>query len=266
MVFNNNLLMGGVAASSGGGGGYSVTKSCMFNEVDSCYMHRTPGGDGNRTTWTLSTWYKRGRIETTGDYDFKWFLFADNTGGYGDGLRWRNYQLESSFTPSGSDGSGGRLQTTQTFLDCGAWYHLVQSVDTTQAMSLNRVKVYVNGIQMSNFGTETYPALNYASGVNSTDPQQVGGSPNRPGQYQDGYMAETIMIDGLQLPPSSFGEYTSTGIWRPIDPSGLTFGTNGFYFKYEDSSALGTDSSGNGNTFTTSGLTTANQSIDTPSS
>ena len=252
------------STGGGGAGGYSVTNSCMFNEVDSCYMHRTPGGAGNRKTWTVSTWYKRGRIETTGDYDYKWFIFGDNGLGYGDGFRLQQYKLEANFHPQTT--LQGSLLTAQTFLDCGAWYHFVEAVDTTQSMEINRVKVYVNGIQMSNFGTENYPALNYASGVNSTDPQQIGGSPNRAGQYQDGYLAETIMIDGLQLSPSSFGEYTSTGIWRPIDPSGLTFGTNGFYFKYEDSSALGTDSSGNGNNFTTSGLDSANQSIDTPSS
>ena len=50
----------------------------------------------------------------------------------------------------------------------------------------------------------------------------------------------------------------------PIDVSGLTFGTNGFHLKGQDSSALGDDSSGNGNDFTSSGLAAADQMSDSP--
>ena len=54
-----------------------------------------------------------------------------------------------------------------------------------------------------------------------------------------------------------------SGIWKPIDVSGLTFGTNGFYLDFEDSSALGNDVSGNDNDFTVNNLTAIDQSTDT---
>jgi hypothetical protein len=78
-------------------------------------------------------------------------------------------------------------------------------------------------------------------------------------------MAEAVLIDGQQLDPTSFGEFDEdTGIWKPIDVSGLTFGTNGFYLDFEDSAALGDDVSGNGNDFTVNNLTAIDQTTDTP--
>jgi len=44
----------------------------------------------------------------------------------------------------------------------------------------------------------------------------------------------------------------------------LTFGTNGFLLAFQDSSALGDDTSGNGNDFTSSGLAAADQMSDSP--
>jgi hypothetical protein len=68
-----------------------------------------------------------------------------------------------------------------------------------------------------------------------------------------------------QLDPTSFGEFDEdSGIWKPIDVSGLTFGTNGFYLDFEDSAALGDDVSGNGNDFTVNNLTAIDQTTDTP--
>ena len=79
-----------------------------------------------------------------------------------------------------------------------------------------------------------------------------------------GYMAEVVLIDGTALDPTSFGEFDSdSGIWKPIDVSGLTFGTNGFYLDFENSGSLGADVSGNGNNFTVNNLTSIDQSTDT---
>jgi len=81
----------------------------------------------------------------------------------------------------------------------------------------------------------------------------------------DGYMSEVVFIDGTALDPTSFGEFDEdSGIWKPIDVSGLTFGTNGFYLPFENSAALGQDDSGNGNNFTVNNLTSIDQTTDTP--
>ena len=66
-------------------------------------------------------------------------------------------------------------------------------------------------------------------------------------------MAEVNFVDGQALTPSSFGKTDAvTGQWIPKKYSG-TYGTNGFYLKFDDSSAVGKDSSGNGNNWSTSG-------------
>ena len=85
------------------------------------------------------------------------------------------------------------------------------------------------------------------------------------GGYWNGYMCEVVGIDGQQLDPTSFGEFDEdSGIWKPIDVSGLTFGTNGFYLDFENSGSLGADVSGNGNNFTVNNLTAIDQTTDTP--
>ena len=80
----------------------------------------------------------------------------------------------------------------------------------------------------------------------------------------DGYLAETVFIDGQQLAPDQFGEFDEdSSIWKPIDVSGLTFGNNGFYLDFKNSGALGADVSGNSNNFTVNNLTAIDQTTDT---
>ena len=97
----------------------------------------------------------------------------------------------------------------------------------------------------------------------TTDPHSIGnGGANN--MFFNGYMSHVSFVDGQQLTPTTFGETDSTsGIWKFKSPSGVTWGTNGFHLKFENSGALGTDSSGNTNTFTVNG--NLKQSLSTPS-
>ena len=80
----------------------------------------------------------------------------------------------------------------------------------------------------------------------------------------DGYLAEIHFIDGTALTPASFGETNEdTNQWQAIEYAG-SYGTNGFYQKYQDSSALGDDSSGNTNDFTATNLVATDQVLDSP--
>jgi hypothetical protein len=77
-------------------------------------------------------------------------------------------------------------------------------------------------------------------------------------------MTHIHYTDGYAYDASTFGETDSTsGIWKPKTAPSVTYGTNGFFLKFENSGAMGTDSSGNSNTFTVSGTLT--QNVDTPS-
>jgi hypothetical protein len=240
--------------------GYTVKNSLRFNHSSSDYLSRTPASAGNRKTFTYSFWTKRsggdslypvlfdsGSNSTTRD---SFFFNKQN----GDFLHFYCLSGGSVFV---------ELATSQLFRDYSAWYHIVLAVDTTQATASNRIKIYLNGSQITSFQTSTYPSQNTDMNTNNTVSSKIGGS-NNTSYYYDGYLADYYFIDGQALTPSSFGETdTATGIWKPKAYTG-TYGTNGFYLKFANSASLGTDSSGNGNTFTVNNLTSIDQTTDTP--
>ena len=245
-------------------GNYPVGNSLRFNSGSSDYLNRTPASSGDKKTFTYSTWVKRNNF---GSYMTLLFATTDTTQYYGSFIQFYD---DNTLAISDYTGSyNARLITSQVFRDTSAWYHIVLAVDTTQATSSNRIKLYVNGSQVTAFSTATYPTQNFEFFFNANGNHNIardfsadpgGGARN----YFDGYMSEVYMIDGQALTPSSFGQTDSaTGIWIPSPYTG-TFGTNGFYLKFANSAALGTDSSGNGNTWTANNLTSVDQSTDTP--
>jgi hypothetical protein len=239
--------------------GYDVANSCRFDAGSDASMHKTPGSGGNRRTWTFSAWLKRSSF-TTNSHIFG----ADEDASNRVEIRLHN-ETENYFRIELlSSASNSELQTTQHFKDPSAWFHAVVAVDTTQGVAANRVKLYINGTQVTSFRTETYPDQNTDYSVNHTVQQMVGQSIRYDRPY-DGYMAEVCLIDGSALAPTSFGEFDSDSptIWKPKDVSGLTFGTNGFYLDFKDSSNLGNDANG-GTDLTEVNLAATDQTTDTP--
>jgi hypothetical protein len=236
-------------------GGYEVDNSLRFESGSSDYLARTPSTSGNRKTFTISFWSKitkpafnhfTGSIDGSGNYS--------QIGVTGDSTI-RFFQNSPNAV---------NVETNQVFRDPSAWYHIVYSVDTTQATSSNRIKIYVNGTEAT-YASTTYPSLNLDLNYNQGSVAQGVGARGDGGAKYNGYLAEFVFIDGTALDPTSFGEFDAdTGIWKPIDVSGLTFGTNGFYLEFKDSSALGDDTSGNSNDFTVNNLTAIDQTTDTP--
>jgi len=167
-----------------------------------------------------------------------------------------------------TSGTDMDLLTNRLFRDVSAWYHIVWSVDSTQGTASNRVKLYVNGVQETSFATSNYPDNN-ASFVSTDNGKDtfVGVTENTSGTkfgYLNGSLAHYHFIDGTAYDADTFGETdATTGIWKPKTAPSVTYGTNGFFLKFENSGAFGTDSSGNGNNFTVNGTMT--QTIDTPS-
>jgi hypothetical protein len=229
-------------------------------------LTRTPSSGGNRKTWTFSVWLKRAsksdsnnsRIFSAGsastDYT-SWFMYAVD--GTDATLQFQN-RISSSTT---------NLQTNRKFRDVNGWYHLVIACDTTQATASNRVKIYINGVQETSFATENYPAQDADTFVNHTVAHNIGSSDDAgyTPRYWAGSMSHVALVDGQQLTPTSFGETDSTsGIWKFKSPSGLSWGTNGFHLKFENSGNMGLDSSGQTNNYTVTGGTLS-QILDTPS-
>ena len=235
--------------------GYDVANSLRFDDGSSDYLNRTPSSAGNRRTFTISVWLKIGLNGT-----FRAII------GAGGGANRDRLQLFNNDTLvfNLDDGTGGVLESSQLLRDPSAWYHIVCAVDTTQGTASSRIKLFLNGSQITSFATETYPSQNYDCRLNNNIETFIGQS-SANNHYYDGYMAEFVFIDGQALDPTSFGEFdTDTpSVFKPKNVSGLTFGTNGFYLDFENSGSLGADVSGNGNNFTVNNLTSVDQSTDT---
>jgi hypothetical protein len=212
---SNNLLAGASAQ-----GGFTIEESLRFNASQSSYLSRT-FGTGNRKTYTLSFWIKRGAL---GRMNF--FNPGDNATFGGLSIT-ANNTIEINNRVGGTNAV---LETAQLFRDPSAWYHLVWNVDTTQATASNRSKLYVNGTQVTAFSTEQYPAQNADTNINSAVVHWIGRFWESGFEFPfDGYLTEVNFIDGQALTPSSFGQFDGvTGVWKPAKYTG-TYGTNGFY-------------------------------------
>ena len=250
-------------------GGYQVSRSLRFNSSDSAYLSRTPAVAGNRRTFTWAGWVKRSALNAT-----RQAIFAASNGSSYWGIE---FDASSGITIYDTN-SAGALVTSAVYRDVSAWYHIVVTLDTTQTTAANRVKLYVNGTQVTTFGTTNYPSQNSDSFVNAICLHALGSwlPVGGAGLYLDGYLADIHFIDGQALTPSSFTEVSATtGQLIPKAYTG-TFGTNGFWLKFSDNSnntaaTLGKDYSPNGNNWTPNNLSVTagagNDSlVDTPTS
>ena len=205
-------------------GGYEVDNSLRFNPSSSDGLTRTTGTPTSRRIFTFSSWVKKADTDISDNQAL--FSISNPNGLYFIDIRFQhtNEQLEIIDYQNGTQMF---LRTNRVFRDASAWYHIVVTVDTTNATADDRIKMYVNGVQETSFASRTNPSLNHDTSANETN-TRVGYQYSQ--YYFDGYLAETVFIDGTALDPTSFGEFDAdTGIWKPIDVSGLTFGTNGFY-------------------------------------
>ena len=247
LMFNNPSFYNGV-----------IKQSLRFNDDDSAHLIRTPSSAGDRKTFTISFWIKRANISTPTPFLFDAYNASTENSflrfNSDDTLRFSN-EIGGSFTST--------IVTNQVFRDVGSWYHIVLAVDTTQSTASNRVKMYVNGEQITSFasGFEDYPSQNENTSFNNTVQHTIGRAIEY-SRYFDGYMAEVNFIDGIVLTPSSFGE-TKNGVWIAKNYTG-SYGTNGYRLTFADSSSLGDDTSGNGNDYSSSGLASTDVMLDSP--
>ena len=222
------------------------------------YLTRTPSSTGNNQKFTISCWLKRSGLGSQEIFTNAYYAQSDN--GY----------LSASFVNDNIELTGWATAwrvTNAKFRDVSAWYHVVIAIDTTLATAGDRIKIYVNGSQITSFSTSNNPSQNHNFPFNTASfVQDVGCNNYGSGrtQFFNGYISHYAQVDGQQLAPTVFGETDSTsGIWKFKSPSGVSWGTNGVHLKFENSGAMGTDSSGNSNTYTVGG--NLKQALDTPS-
>ena len=209
--------------------------------------------------YTLSMWIKRGVVSA--NYPR---LFTSN-GGSGDVyLRFNNDDTLEWSGDASNASSAGYAITNRRFRDTSAWYHIVIRFDSTQGSASARLRIYVNGTQEESFSTYTDINQNATDKIVDTSKvHRIGGNAGSADSFFDGSVTHFHFTQGYSYAPTEFGEVDSTsGIWKAKTSPSVTYGTNGFFLKMENSGAMGTDSSGNSNTFTVSGSLTKNQ--DTP--
>lgn len=211
-----------------------VQRSLRFNSADSAYLNRTPSVAGNRKTWTWSGWVKRSALTASDNVhlfgtlpmpNFTLILYTI----FSDSL---NLYVQGTIPPT--------LRTQNVYRDCSSWYHIVVSVDSTQATATNRAKLYINGVEaIYAVDNRASFAQNSDTFVNSTYVHELGGCPSFSNtRYFNGYLTEVNFIDGQALTPSSFGETNgTTGQWQPKKYTG-TYGTNGFYLPFSNNSSV----------------------------
>ena len=223
------------------------------------YLSRTPSGAGSRVKWTYSVWLKRSKLghqpiwaasTDSNNYDEFYFNSSD--------------KIQFSTVTSGTQKA---IRTSRIFRDTSAWYHIVLSFDTGNSTDTDHAQLWINGVRETSFEDTTLLASganNVQSNWNNTIEMKIGRVTTNTAAYFEGYMSHAVFVNDAVVAPTSFGETDSTsGIWKFKSPSGVTFGTKGYHLKFENSGALGTDSSGNSNTFTVNG--NLKQSLDTPS-
>jgi len=207
-------------------GDYELEQSLKFNDDDSAYLSWTPSSASNRRTWTWSGWVKRGNqgawqmIFSAGVDNFhRTYLAFDNL----NKLKFNDYDTNAA---------NFYFTSPSVYRDTGSWYHIIVAVDTTQGTQSNRVKVYVNGEQVSMVLDEGSQTQNHTTFVNNNAIHTLGRASQSSAEHFDGYLGEVNFIDGQQLTPADFGTTGTYGEWKPIKYSG-TYGTNGFYLPFK---------------------------------
>ncbi|MEE3227903.1 MAG: SPRY domain-containing protein [Chloroflexota bacterium] len=252
-----------IGASGNQAKDYEIEYSCRFDETTSTALSRTPTSNGNSQVATFSAWVK---------YDLTYAVFWD-VGVAGGGSTQDAFQFgfnsDGTCFTSEQNNNSGRYdgKTTAQYRDPSAWYHVHFIINTPHATASERIKIYVNGVYKS--GTYNYPSQNASLNMNLTSHVMRLGAGARTGgalyNEYSGLIAEAHWLDGQAIGPENFGETDAAyGHWKPIEYTGGNYGTNGVYFKFDNASALGADSSGNGNNYTLTNMGAVDQMIDTP--
>ena len=257
------LILPGNVGSATAATGFNVANSARFRKDPIDELRLGAAGDnGDTKHWTVSMWIKRGKL---GSLQHVWTWARNNVNADGGFAFDANDQIFLL-----NDGqNGGTSEIDGVFRDPLSWFHFVWSCDADNATNALRWRVYINGVERTVTGD---PTISDAAGkINQGSSQDhwiggrarsiISGIADTP---FSGCIAEVVFIDDATLGPTSFGEFDDdSGIWKPIDVSGLTFGPKGYYLNFQDSAELGTDVSGNDYDFSETGLTAINQSLDT---
>ena len=174
------------------------------------YLSNTFGSTTNRKTYTISFWMKRSKLGT----DQRIIEASTGTDGNNvSGIETDPDRIRVIFynTPT----TNINLKTNALLRDVSGWYNIVLAIDTTQATSSDRAKLYLNGTQVTSFDTATYPSQNLDTDWNlSGNNIRIGRRIDSTPEYFDGSITHMHFIDGTAYTASAFGSTDATsGEW-----------------------------------------------------
>jgi len=210
---------------------HQIVSSLRNSAAQDGTLKWTAGTPTSSTTFTMSYWVKKYTNSTDGA-DSNIFIAGTD----GNNSISHHFATGPEFWSLGQGGNWGAnyLVSNAKVRDTSAWYHTVWRYDSTQGTAADRVRLYVNGNQVTSWRVSTMhgqiaedEAFSYINadgvvqsfgGISSVGPHAAEGA--------DLQMAEIVFNDGQSYGADSYGE-TKNGVWIPKDPSGLTFGDNG---------------------------------------
>ena len=276
MVFNNSILLGASGQSTGQAPfDTTLIGNSIWLDGSADFLSRQNGSDfSNRKEVTLSFWVQRNKFAS------QQAIFAGVEGGQGFIVQFMSGDTFQLYLNGVAN-----LTTNAVFRDI-RWYHILVSIDTSQSISSERSKVYINGEQITSFSSAAYPSQD--SNIPGISGQMTSSETMRIGNYNNsvsnfyfwkGYIAQACMIESKSIQQGDFAvsDFLDT----------FTFGTNGsqiipkanadiaalatsaggnsFCLDFANSSDLGNDISSNNNDFTPTSMSSDNQSGNTPS-
>ena len=253
-----------IPANSAVSGGFNVANSLRFNSGSSDKLNRSTGVTTTNTKFTLSFWLKLCDIS---NFQSIFQTYKASNERFECGFNLDNSNQPRFVVQEYTGSYIFRKIFTRLSRDVAAWTNYVIKFDSSEAEA-NRLRVYINGIEETATDTVNLPSSG-ASSIISVGTQNIGYSQSEDGQYFNGYLAEFVLVEATDYAPTDFGEFDDSGIWKPIDVSGLTFGTNGYYLQYKEagtsqnSSGIGADTSGNNNHFACDDVVAIDQTTDT---
>ena len=208
-------------------GTYKIDNS-LWLDGSAQYLNKTFSGSGtSRKKITLSSWFKLGSTSTT-----QTLISCDDTGSDKEFMIW--VQSDATIRIANYEGGTNHLNliTTPLYRDPTAWQHLVFQADTDTVSNTNSIKLWINGVKVTAFSTETYPAIDFEFALGNSFDHEIGRYALSNNNLWNGYIAEMIFLDGSSKPASDFGGWDASGNWLPVDPTSVVSsgkGTNGFW-------------------------------------
>lgn len=237
-----------------------ISNSLRFDGTND-YIEKVLSVSGSTTTFVDSIHIKRSDISTARRQSL---MYKGNSGGTGN-LYYVEFKTDDKLYIFFNSAGTYYFVSDSVFRDPSAWLHLVVAIDTTQAISSNRVKVYLNGSVLTSTSA-VYPPQNHA--IPSTS-----GNVNRFSLYSTfwfgGYAANYCCVDGYptgvnqsnweSINFSALFAYTDpNGQWRSLSKTALQSvvnagGAASFFLPFDGGSStttLGNDASSKGNNWT----------------